>query len=357
MGTESDRPIGRAGGSGYAAPVIGTIPTRTAGIIRATALRLGVPPAELAAIPGLDPALLGDDLLRVPTESVWRVWELIDTVAGPGSGLCATAQADRGGLRVWDYLFSSGATLAESVRTAFEFRAVVTDPAVGWEVIEDGGLLTLRAQRFEPERVLAPIEEYAMSSVLRRMREATRSHLVPVRVAFGNRAGHRHGRLIDEFGTSRIDFGAPRSELTFLDAGALPTGTDPQLGQILQHYTRLFLASSRPAPSWREILRATIARALAENNLTLTAVADQLALNSRTLQRRLAEQGTGWREEIEAVRYEQAVNLLQATDLPVQSVAVRLGYSDARALRRAFSRWTGQTPDAFRRDSERVIPD
>ncbi|WP_067721193.1 AraC family transcriptional regulator [Nocardia yamanashiensis] len=333
--------------------MIGTFPSRTADIVRKTALRVGVSPVDLAGIPGLYPAALGDDLLRVPTESVWRMWELIDAIAGPGSGLCATAQADRGGLRVWDYLFSSGGTLAEGVRTAAEFRAVVTDPAAGWEVIEDGRLLTIRATRFEPEKVLAPIEEYAMSSLLRRMREATRRNLVPVRVAFGNNAGNRHRCLVDEFGTGQIDFGAPRSELTFLDAGALPTGTDPKLGEILKNYTKLVLAQSGPVPSWHETFRAAIAQALYEDNLTLTAVADRLAINTRTLQRRLAERNSNWRAEVEAVRHEQAKQLLRDTDLPVQSVAARLGYSDARVLRRAFGRWTGQTPDAFRREFAR----
>ncbi|WP_405485772.1 helix-turn-helix domain-containing protein [Nocardia sp. NBC_00511] len=58
--------------------------------------------------------------------------------------------------------------------------------------------------------------------------------------------------------------------------------------------------------------------------------------------------GTTWQNELETVRYEHAVNLLRNTDLPISTVAARLGYSDARTLRRAFIRWKGLPPSHFR---------
>ncbi|MFE3193616.1 helix-turn-helix domain-containing protein [Nocardia sp. NPDC059240] len=329
----------------------GTIPTRIAALIRATALRVGVTPAELAALdPALDLAFLTDDLLRVPTEWAWRAWELIDAAAGPGSGLLATAAADRGGLHVWDYLFTSAPTLAESLRTVVSLRGVVTDPGVGWEVVESGGLLTVRESApIEPPVVLAPIEEFMLSMMLRRVREATRAQLIPVRVAFTHHDSSRYRSLIDEFGTGRIDFGASHAEITFLDAAALPTGADAQLGTMLRHYAELVLAGSRVIPGERDSVRAVIAAALRDGDLTLDGAARRLSMSPRTLQRRLGELGTSWRAEVESVRHEQAVALIRDTRLPVQSVATRLGYTDARTLRRAFQRWTGQSPDEFRR--------
>ncbi|QLY32634.1 AraC family transcriptional regulator ligand-binding domain-containing protein [Nocardia huaxiensis] len=329
----------------------GTLPARTIALIRTTALRVGVTPAHLAAVAGLDPADLDDDLLRVPTESAWRIWELIDAAAGPGSGLAATAGAEFGGLSAWDYLFSSGATLADSLRTIVELRAIVTDPAVSWEVIEDGGLLIMRERTaIEPEPVLAPVEEFVLSLVLRRIREATRQLVVPIRVGFSHHATERYRWLVDEFGTSRIEFGVPHAQLTFLDVGTLPTGADPHLGRVMRQYVELTLASSRAIPDWHEKLRHAISAALRRGDLDLDGVARRLAVSPRTLQRRLHEMNSSWRKEVETVRYEQSLDLLRGTTLPIQSVAARLGYTDARALRRAFHRWTGQTPDAFRRE-------
>ncbi|MFI1646737.1 helix-turn-helix domain-containing protein [Streptomyces avidinii] len=67
-------------------------------------------------------------------------------------------------------------------------------------------------------------------------------------------------------------------------------------------------------------------------------------MSPRTLQRRLGEHGTTWREEVEAVRQEHTLELLRATDLPLRSVAARVGFSDVRALRRAVRRWEGLPP-------------
>ncbi|MGW6120122.1 helix-turn-helix domain-containing protein [Nocardia sp. NPDC055165] len=74
-----------------------------------------------------------------------------------------------------------------------------------------------------------------------------------------------------------------------------------------------------------------------------------MALSPRTFQRRLAEAGTTWRDEVDAARRDRAERPLRDSDLPVQSIAARLGYTDARTLRRAFSRRNGQSPDIFRR--------
>ncbi|MFC9664872.1 hypothetical protein ACFVJ5_31980 [Nocardia sp. NPDC127606] len=113
----------------------GTIPVRTARLIRATALGAGVTEAELRHLPGPDPAGIADGLARIVTESTWRIWELVDAA---DAGLRAGTAADHGALLEWDYLFTSAPTLAESVRAAFDLRALVTDPEVDWTVHQDG---------------------------------------------------------------------------------------------------------------------------------------------------------------------------------------------------------------------------
>ncbi|MEC3952456.1 helix-turn-helix domain-containing protein [Nocardia sp. CDC153] len=333
-----------------APPLAGTTPARTAALLRAVAVAAGVSPSELAAIPPMvEPNVLADDRFRVPTEWVWRVWELLDAAAGPGSGLLAAAAAGQHGLHVWDYLFTSAPTLAESVRGAVELRGVVTDPAADWTVVEDGRLLTFRATPArEPAAVLAPLEEFTLSILLHRMRAAV-GQLDPVRIVFSHTASHRRPALTGEFGTGHIDFGAPAAELTFLDAGPLPTGADPQLGAMLREHARLLLTVSRTVPDWRETLHDTIGQALRTGDASLDATARRLGMSPRTLQRRLQALGTTWRREVESVRQQNAVRLIRDSDLPVHSVATRLGYTDARTLRRAIRRWTGHSALEFRR--------
>ncbi|WP_405495374.1 helix-turn-helix domain-containing protein [Nocardia sp. NBC_00511] len=327
----------------------GTIPVRTAALVHAAARNAGVPRAQLAAIPELDTGLFHDGLLRIPSRSVWQAWELLDAVGGPQAGQFVSAMAARGTLGVWDYLFSSAPTLAASLRTVVELWPVVANPNHGNAVIEDGRLLTVHdTAALAPENVIPAHEMFSLSLVLRRMREATEQRLDPVRVTFTQSPPRSHRHLIDEFGTARIEFDAPASTLVFIDADRLPTSGDPHVARIHRHYAQLQLASFRVHCDGNELRRA-IREMLTRGESDLHAVARHLSISPRTLQRRLQEQGTSWRDELDAVRYEYATHLLRDTDLTVDCVAARLAYTDARTFRRAFARWKGMSPGVFRR--------
>lgn len=330
-----------------------TISSRLASLVWETALRAGVCRAQLAGGLGVDAAVLGDDLVRVPTESAWRMWELLYAAVGHRSGLRVAATATRGRLTVWDYLFTSGATLAESLRTVTGMRAVVADPRGGAEVIVSGGLLTVRdLSAVEPGPILGMVDEFTLSVMLQRAREATGQHLVPIRVSFRHAAPREHRHLKDVFGTGRIEFDAPYAEMTFLDAAELPTGSDPELGRIHRRHAELLLVEAKLPPHQGDRVRMALHEAVRGGEYRLEQVAQRLSISPRTLQRRLREQGTSWRDEVDAIRHEQAAELLRETDLPIRSIATRLGYTDPRALQRAFQRQTGRSPGEFRRAGE-----
>jgi AraC-like DNA-binding protein len=78
------------------------------------------------------------------------------------------------------------------------------------------------------------------------------------------------------------------------------------------------------------------------------AVALELGLQPRTLNKYLAKTGTGFNKMLEDARYERAQIMLRDPALPVVSVAWSLGYADASAFSRAFRRWSGVTPSEWR---------
>lgn len=94
-----------------------------------------------------------------------------------------------------------------------------------------------------------------------------------------------------------------------------------------------------PDPDWLDDMRRLIATALPDGPVTVGWVANRMAVSSRTLQRRLHDAGTSWRDELEYVRGRSARLLLEDGALTREAVARRLGYSDARSLRRALRRW------------------
>ncbi len=78
-------------------------------------------------------------------------------------------------------------------------------------------------------------------------------------------------------------------------------------------------------------------------------VASMLGASERTLRRRLANEGTSFRDVRERVLQARAQSLLTSTTLNVSDVAEQLGFADASTFCQAFRRWFGQTPGAYRR--------
>jgi AraC-like DNA-binding protein len=72
-------------------------------------------------------------------------------------------------------------------------------------------------------------------------------------------------------------------------------------------------------------------------------------MSVRVLQRRLSEFGLTYSQLVDEVRLELARRLFENSRLNLSDIAQELGYSDAAHFTRAFVRWTGVTPSAFRR--------
>lgn len=119
--------------------------------------------------------------------------------------------------------------------------------------------------------------------------------------------------------------------------------------QLLEEHLNAF---SRPLDSGDFVTRVRHAvsimvstrRALPDED----AVADSLGMTARTLRRRLSGLDMGFRAIADGVLAQLARRHLQHGNLPVAAIAERLGYAESPSFVRAFSRWTGETPHAYR---------
>ncbi|MGB8143616.1 MAG: helix-turn-helix transcriptional regulator, partial [Chromatiaceae bacterium] len=98
-------------------------------------------------------------------------------------------------------------------------------------------------------------------------------------------------------------------------------------------------------------LRCTLRTLLTTSRGSQEEVAELFSLHPRTLNRRLAEQGTSFKALVAEVRYDIACQLLANTALSVGQIAAILGYGEISALTRAFRRWSGMSPQAWRHQS------
>ena len=97
-----------------------------------------------------------------------------------------------------------------------------------------------------------------------------------------------------------------------------------------------------------ERLRRTITPMVGSRDCTLSRAAEQLGMHARTLNRRLADEGTSFRQLREELRLEAACQLLRNTRMAACDIAEAVGYSDGTALSRAFRRWAGMPPGRWR---------
>jgi AraC-like DNA-binding protein len=78
-----------------------------------------------------------------------------------------------------------------------------------------------------------------------------------------------------------------------------------------------------------------------------------MGTTTRTLQRRLADAGVTYNEVLEATRRDAAEQYLAGRVLSIGEIGYLLGYSEPAAFHRAFKRWHGVTPAAFRMQNEK----
>ncbi|MGL6343843.1 MAG: helix-turn-helix transcriptional regulator [Waterburya sp.] len=81
---------------------------------------------------------------------------------------------------------------------------------------------------------------------------------------------------------------------------------------------------------------------------TIEAIAHQLAISTRQLQRELKRESTSFQQLLDKTRQELALRHLKNPATLIHDIAFLLGFSEPSAFHRAFKRWTGKTPRQHR---------
>ncbi|MEV0252129.1 AraC family transcriptional regulator ligand-binding domain-containing protein [Nocardia sp. NPDC050712] len=297
---------------------------------------------RLAAEAGLPGWALASPTTTVSGRVHLRLWELIEyEFDDPGMALRIADTYVPGQMGVHDYLIATaptwGAGLARSrpflstITSNFAF-ALVEEDADDDEVSIDIELLDGHGRG----RELAM--QYAAAANTVRARHITGQRICPSRIMFRQRAPKTHRHFAELFGTVNVDFGAPSDRLTFRAADlSLPLRTaDPMLAAVMSHYAEGLAAPAPRATTWTEEVHRQLVALLPAGGATVDLVARRMLTSRRSLQRRLAEEGTTWTAELDKARrieLQRSAPAVSTTEL-----ARRLGYSDSRALRRALRR-------------------
>lgn len=123
-------------------------------------------------------------------------------------------------------------------------------------------------------------------------------------------------------------------------------GADPLLHRYLEEEAQDLYAQRDT--NLVHTLSGILRRLMVTQTCSVANAANILHLHERTLNRRLRDEGTSFRQELDNTRYEVAKQFLAGSRVPLEKLATVLGYSDKTAFSRAFKRWSGITPAKWR---------
>lgn len=282
--------------------------------------------------------------------SQWQAWlARVDALERrPGLGLRIAECIGPHHFGVVGYAALACPTLGEALHRLERFHASVYDanlatvsPCPGGVAIEWG------VARGRPG---ALVDETAIASLVQLARDMT-GHYWPVReVCFVNPAPTDRQPYLDYFGGA-VHFDAPLTRLVLDEAvlGRPLRQSDPALRACLDAQAEALLARVAEVPPEVDAWRRTLVPLIREGQISLTALARAHHTSARSLQRRLAAQGTSFQRLLDQTRRHLAQEHLRAGQLDLAEVALLLGYSEQSAFTRAFRSWTGLAPAQWRR--------
>lgn len=311
--------------------------------------RAGMSPLEVARRLDVDPATLEDPHARVPHALFVRAWEELPALTGdPAFGLHAAELAAGAPSNVVDYVCAQAPTLRASIGRLLKYQRLLLDDNDIALVVADGEArmtTRLRSAGCMPRH----FAEFVTATWLLRGRALVGRTFAPRRVSF------QHAAPADVEPHRRI-FGAPLAFREGANGLAFPAalldapvrGADPSLGALLERHAAEMLARLPARDDLVNRVKAHLARALPGELPSIEATAKALACGARTLQRALRAEGTTYQAVADEVRRELALGFLREPQRTVSEVAFLVGFTEVAAFTRAFRRWTGEVPSAYR---------
>jgi AraC-like DNA-binding protein len=307
---------------------------------------------QLLAGTGIDGNAFSDPGTRIYVEAVDRyLVRTMELTNDPGLALTLVASAPAGAQTLLYHMVLACKTIREAARPLERLAGQLLERA-SFEVVEEGdsarfvyrsGLASGPASRFAAEYVLGFAHRLATHfyhSPGERPRSAHFRHARPSHDA-------RYGRF---FGCG-CSFGAEENELVFSRA-FLDQGHSSHNEVVKQSIVEAVHKVLVSRPVVEDSLSVRIQLHLREtrdfDDVSSLSIAGRLGLSERSLRRKLSSEGISLGELVDKVKMDIACEQLARAEASIEHTASQLGFANRTGFHRAFKRWTGETPQAFR---------
>lgn len=332
--------------------VVGTIGVRA---MIAAFTALGLDSARLATEAGIDPHVLSDPDGVLPSAQLYRLWEIADREWGrPALGIRAAGEVPVGAYEVLDYLMFSSQTVGAGLSLLADYLDMATRTARYELHVDDDVAACEMVWRIPPQGIMFHLRDYSLSLVASRV--AFASDRRPLRVELAGLAFATAAEYAEAFGVPTVLDSARNALIFSRDAWETPLPRrDDVLNRTLRRHAQ-FLVDRQPPAAAATVTDRVRTELLARSQIGLASIEDvarELAMSVRTLQRRLRLEGVSFEEIASDVHAKLAKSYLVDSGVSISEVSYLLGFSEPSAFSRAFRKWTGMTPQDFRRAENR----
>jgi AraC-like DNA-binding protein len=310
----------------------------------------GIDPDPVIREAGLDPRLFDDGANVIPHAALGHLLTLcVARARCPHFGLLVGQRATILSLGMVGRLMQHSETVGDALRALVSNLSIQNRGSVpSLSIKGDTALFTFSVYQLETESV-DQITDGSLAVAVTALRAVCGGEWSPVEVLLPRAAPADAEPFRRHFGAP-VRFNQEVATL-ILASGDLErkvAGADPLLRAVLEDRIKGMKGSS--ASTFADDIRRLLRTRLTSNRCSVADIADLLAMQRRTLSRRLKGKGQGYRSMANEIRFEIARQLLEDTEVPLAEIAAALGYSEASAFTRAFRRWSGKSPLAWRID-------
>jgi AraC-like DNA-binding protein len=251
------------------------------------------------------------------------------------------------------YALMASETLGQMYLRLSRYAHIVTDAAdIRFEMMEGAGRLSISGDTAllgtVDDATRWSIFDYAVLTVVRGSRMLYGRDFMPLEIRLQRRRPKQHAKLervlrcVPIYGcdtnTLVVDLSTLNKHLSYANLDVVKA-SETMLDRYQTHI------SERPL---KEQLATVLKELLPSGEPRQEDVAERLRITLRTLQRRLSDEHTCYRDVLNGIRHQLALRYLSGEQYSIGETAFLLGFSEVSAFTRAFKRWAGTSPREWR---------
>ena len=292
-----------------------------------------------------------DGLQAIPADEFFHVHEFLDDKLGPGFGVRVGQQMKIEDYGVLGLSWRTCSWAGEIFERSERYFKLLSNTFM-WQIEEEGDLSHVHLNREAHRRGLELSTEASLSATVVVLQAMTEKDILPVQVTFKHNSPEDLSSYVDAF-KCPILFNQPHYSITYktVDLRTRTAKADSSINRFLverveEEAKGINVSANRIANDVESLIR----NALPSGIPSIIQISEHVGMSNRTLTRRLSENGVTFRDLIQKSQEEVSKDLLKKTDRSIAEIAFETGFSEQSAFNRAFKRWTGVSPVAFRKE-------